>query len=275
MVAVVTGELSPMVTGIIYCSVIEGCREAFELERAAEWTQALTDWCKDQPDLVAFGGECLMYRADIMRLNDFSPSMIELLRARASAAGLANISAAVMDGNSLEFEDDTFEASGSQFGVMLFPDIGRGLTELVRVTKPGGHVVVITMGPPSEVEFLTYFVSAVKTAVPGFAGLPTDPPPLPLRLAAPSRLHAALTEAGLSAIDVKRASYSVEHPSADHLWKWVVSSNPIGAMIVANFTAAQKAVALEALSSALHARSRSDGPAVLHNGVNIGVGRVQ
>lgn len=84
MVAVIAGELSPLVSGLVYCSVLEGCRDAFEIHRAAEWTSALAAWCEGQPDLVAFSGECLMHRADILRLSGaWSESLAEAERARA------------------------------------------------------------------------------------------------------------------------------------------------------------------------------------------------
>ena len=56
MVAAAGGELSPVATGLVYCSVIEGCHATYELARAREWTVALTDWCAQQPDLVPFTG---------------------------------------------------------------------------------------------------------------------------------------------------------------------------------------------------------------------------
>jgi DNA-binding NarL/FixJ family response regulator len=68
MVAVVAGELSPLVTGLIYCSVIEGCHEVFALSRAREWTAALAQWCAEQGEMVAFTGVCLVHRAEILHL---------------------------------------------------------------------------------------------------------------------------------------------------------------------------------------------------------------
>ena len=69
MVAAVAGELSPIVTGIVYCGAILACRDAQELGRSREWTAALTEWCARQPDLVAFTGRCLVHRAQVMRLD--------------------------------------------------------------------------------------------------------------------------------------------------------------------------------------------------------------
>ncbi len=91
MVAIVADELSPRVTGIVYCSVIEGCRDAYVLRRAREWTSALARWCAGQPELVAFSGECLMYRADILCLaGDWGAALDEAEQARARFERVGN-----------------------------------------------------------------------------------------------------------------------------------------------------------------------------------------
>lgn len=62
------GELSPIITGIVYCNTIAFCRDAYEIGHAREWTAALTRWCESQPEMVAHNGLCLVHRAEILQL---------------------------------------------------------------------------------------------------------------------------------------------------------------------------------------------------------------
>jgi ATP/maltotriose-dependent transcriptional regulator MalT len=68
MVGVAAGELSPVVAGNVYCSLIEACQEVSDFGRAAEWTAALTSWCADQPGLVPFTGQCSVHRGQVLRV---------------------------------------------------------------------------------------------------------------------------------------------------------------------------------------------------------------
>jgi DNA-binding NarL/FixJ family response regulator len=69
MVAVETGEISPVVVGDAYCSVIAGCLEVWDLRRARQWTAEMTQWCETHSDLAIYNGQCLVRRAEILQLN--------------------------------------------------------------------------------------------------------------------------------------------------------------------------------------------------------------
>jgi DNA-binding CsgD family transcriptional regulator/tetratricopeptide (TPR) repeat protein len=82
LVAVSTGELSPVMTGLIYCSAIAACQRIFAFDRTREWTAALAGWCDSQPQLVMFQGHCLVHRAQILQLVGAWPeALVEARRA--------------------------------------------------------------------------------------------------------------------------------------------------------------------------------------------------
>lgn len=205
---------------------------------------------------------------------DISPSMIERLGRRARDEDL-EIDARVMDGHALDLESDRFDMAASQFGVMLFPDLPRGLREMVRVTKPGGRVVVVAFGSPAKVDFIRFFTRAIQAAVPGFTGLPQDPPPLPFQLQDPERLRREMTDAGLSDVRVEQTSENRTYASGEQFWNWMMNSNPIPRMVLAGLALApdQLRTVRQAADDLVRERAGGAGTAVLTNAINIGIGR--
>jgi ubiquinone/menaquinone biosynthesis C-methylase UbiE len=204
---------------------------------------------------------------------DMSPVMLERLKARARKEGL-NVETRVMDGHALELEDNTFDVAGSQFGVMLFPDMPRGISELARVTKPGGRVLMTVLGAVQRVEFFDFFIRAIQAAVPGFTGPPVDPPPLPFQLQDPQRLRQEMARVGLKEIRVASITEKLEYQSGQQLWDWLTNSNPIAGAVLAEakITKEQTEVVRHALDRLVRERAGASGTAVLTVPINIGVG---
>jgi DNA-binding CsgD family transcriptional regulator/tetratricopeptide (TPR) repeat protein len=76
MLAVVANELSPIMTGLLYCSVIELCQQVYALGRAREWTSAFSSVCEQQPEMLAFSGICLVHRAEVLQFQGAWPDAL-------------------------------------------------------------------------------------------------------------------------------------------------------------------------------------------------------
>jgi DNA-binding CsgD family transcriptional regulator/tetratricopeptide (TPR) repeat protein len=85
MLAATSGELSPLITGLVYCSLIAGCHQVYAFDRAREWTSALSRWCDAQPQLVTFTGTCQVHRAQLLQLGGAWGEAIDEARRAAQA----------------------------------------------------------------------------------------------------------------------------------------------------------------------------------------------
>ena len=204
---------------------------------------------------------------------DQSPLMLELLAKRAHAEQL-QVECRVMDGHALDFPAGSFDAAGSQFGVMLFPDMPTGIREMARVTRSGGRVLVTAYGDPHSIDFLTLFVHAVRTVRPEFSGPPADPPPLPFQLQDPNRLRQVLLGAGLQNVQVETITESTQFAGGAAFWEWVISSNPIVEEILGelSLSASERKTLMRSVDELVRNRANGDAITTLSNPVNVGFG---
>ena len=204
---------------------------------------------------------------------DWSPQMIAAFEARVRQEGLSGAEGRVMDCHALDFADNSFDITGSQFGVMLVPDQQRALREMVRVTKPGGRVLLIAYGNPAQFEALHLFIDALRSVVPDFEGLPEDPPPLEFQVSDPKVLRARLEQAGLTDVTVDTAHQErVELRFGQQLWDWCLAGNPIPGMLVADLSDDRKAAVKRNLEAMIHERKNDTGVAIVTAPLNIGIG---
>lgn len=102
---------------------------------------------------------------------DFSEQMVSELKAIVQDQGIQNIKALQADGQNLPFEDESFDAAFSMFGLMFFPDRVQGFKELKRVLKPGKRAAVSSWAPLVKSSLMTTLSEALR------AGLPDAPTP--------------------------------------------------------------------------------------------------
>jgi demethylmenaquinone methyltransferase / 2-methoxy-6-polyprenyl-1,4-benzoquinol methylase len=134
--------------------------------------------------------------------SDFSDAMLEL--ARKKAPGLT-----FEWGNALElpYEDASFDAVTVGFGARNFSELGTGLAEMARVTKPGGRVVVLEITTPERPPLSWFFRLWFDSLVPMLGKIAGDSdaysylPSSVRRFPGPSELGAELARTGL--VDVR------------------------------------------------------------------------
>lgn len=103
---------------------------------------------------------------------DISTEMLEVGRKKISRA---NLSGAIVlqkgDSENLEFADNTFEAAMAAFGVRNFENLEKGLSEIYRVLKQGGQLMILEFSQPKPGPFRPLYRFYMKKIAPQFARL--------------------------------------------------------------------------------------------------------
>jgi demethylmenaquinone methyltransferase/2-methoxy-6-polyprenyl-1,4-benzoquinol methylase len=168
-------------------------RRAVDLARVAPGSRAL-DVATGTGDLAI---ELSARGAHVVAL-DFSERMLELARAKAPSIEF-------VQGNALElaYPDASFDAVTVGFGARNFSDLERGLSELARVTRPGGRVVILEITTPQRPPLSWFFRLWFDRAVPALGRFAGDSdaytylPSSVRRFPGPRELAGKLAAAGL------------------------------------------------------------------------------
>jgi demethylmenaquinone methyltransferase/2-methoxy-6-polyprenyl-1,4-benzoquinol methylase len=137
---------------------------------------------------------------------DFSQRMLELARAKASAAGRPDVSVRFQAANALAlpFDANEYASATVGFGARNFADLERGLAEMVRVVRPGGRVVVLEITTPRRPPLSTFFEMWFDRVVPVLGRLAGDAaaysylPSSVRRFPGPGELAELMARSGLS-----------------------------------------------------------------------------
>ena len=104
---------------------------------------------------------------DVATGTDISEGMMNVGREKVKKEGLSDkISFAREDCTSLSFADNDFDAITVAFGIRNFEDLDKGLSEMCRVLKPGGHLVILELTTPDRFPMKQLFSIYSKVVIP-------------------------------------------------------------------------------------------------------------
>lgn len=103
---------------------------------------------------------------------DISEGMLQIGREKVTKAGLNNvIELQKGDSETINFADNTFDAVTVAFGVRNFQNLEQGLSEILRVLRPGGKLVVLEFSKPKWPFVRSFYNLYMKIVAPGMGKL--------------------------------------------------------------------------------------------------------
>lgn len=180
--------------------------DVLSLGQDRRWRTAVVDAIAPRPgerilDLAAGTGTSSQPFADAGALVvpcDFSQGMLQVGKKARPALGFT-----AGDATRLPFDDDTFDAVTISFGLRNIVDPDAGLREMLRVTRPGGRLVVCEFSSPTWAPFRTVYIEYLMKALPRVARAVSSNPEAYVYLAESiaawpdqARLAARLEQAG-------------------------------------------------------------------------------
>lgn len=148
---------------------------------------------------------------------DNAEEMVRLANQNAAAQGLSNYHAVTAITSELPFEDNTFDAAVSRFGVIFSPDVLGDVKELTRIVKPGGKISASAWTAPTK----NPWASVVPKVLKEFIEMTPPAPEAPglWRCAPPDSLADIMTEAGLKDVETQEVTGEMVIESPERYWE--------------------------------------------------------
>lgn len=191
---------------------------------------------------------------------DLSPAMLDVARERGGELGIANVDYRVLDAQTMDVADASFDGVICRWGFMLMPDPATAFRECRRVLVPGGRLVFAVFTGPEENPFVSIPVRVLVEA----GHLPPPGPgwnPGILALADRTRVQALLEGAGFSSSQLEGVNMTWTFTSADDYWTFLVDVTALGPRLRSLPDTARDAVR-DAIARRLASFTRADGIAL-------------
>ena len=185
---------------------------------------------------------------------DYVEALLQRGRQRADAEGL-RVDFRQADAEALPFQDETFDAVVSTFGVMFTPDQGRAAAEMVRVLKSGGRIGMANWTPEG---FIGQIFRTIGRYVPPPAGLKS-----PLLWGTREWIKRTFGPQA-STITMENRYFRFRYRSAQHfLDVFRAYYGPVLKAFEALEESAAKALALDIINLVESSKTSADGPIVV------------
>jgi demethylmenaquinone methyltransferase / 2-methoxy-6-polyprenyl-1,4-benzoquinol methylase len=102
---------------------------------------------------------------------DIAEKMLEIGRKKVQQKGLSGkIELIEADSENLPFLENTYDLATSAFGVRNFENLSKGLSEIYRVLKPGGSILILEASEPSSMPFKKLYKAYMSRICPAIGG---------------------------------------------------------------------------------------------------------
>jgi ubiquinone/menaquinone biosynthesis C-methylase UbiE len=149
---------------------------------------------------------------------DAVAEMVAAAEEEGKRRGLTNVRFQQCVAESLPFADNSFDATVSRLGVMLFSDPPAALREMLRVTRPQGALCFVVWGNNER----NPFTSTVSKVISRYVETPPEDPDAPgaFRFAEPGKLARLLTQAGAGNVQERELNFRIAAPiSIEGFWE--------------------------------------------------------